>query len=105
MFALELGRPVAYHDLLPSEVKVTSQAKAVSTKTELVTFLKELREPAPAHPGKKGDKNQVRARFSDRQREEISEGIERALELIQPIEDAVLSWQRTHECVRQRFSK
>lgn len=89
--AWSAGRPVAYHDLLPNEVKVTRQAKAVSTKKELVAFLKELREPAPARPGKKGDKNQVRARFSDRQREEISEGIERALELTRPIEDAILS--------------
>lgn len=89
--AWSAGRPVAYHDLLPNEVKVTRQAKTVSTKTELVAFLKELREPAPARPSKKGDKNQLRARFSDRQREEISEGIERVLELMRPIEDAVLS--------------
>lgn len=89
--AWSAGRPVAYHDLLPNEVKVTRRAKAVSTKTELLAFLKELREPAPTGPAKKGGKNQIRARFSDRQREEISEGIERALELTRPIEDAVLS--------------
>lgn len=89
--AWSAGRPVAYHDLLPNEVKVTRQAKAVSSKKELVAFLKELREPAPARPGKKGDKNRVRARFSDRQREEISEGIECALVLTRPIEDAILT--------------
>lgn len=85
------GRPVAYHDLLPNNVKVTRQAKAVSTKAELVAFLKELREPAPAVPGKKGSKKQIRAKFSDREREDISKGIELALELTRPIEDAVLS--------------
>lgn len=89
--AWSAGRPVTYHDLLPHEVKVTRQAKAVSTKIELVVFLKELREPARTHPGKMGDKKQVRERFSDRQREEISEGIERVLELTRPIQDAVLS--------------
>lgn len=83
-------RHVAYHDLLPNEVTVSRQAKAVSTKTELVAFLKELRESAPAGPVKKGGKKQVRARFSDREREEISKGIELALELMRPIEDAVL---------------
>lgn len=88
--AWSAGRPVGYHDLLPHGVKVTKQAKAVSTKTELVAFLKELREPAPAAPGKKGGK-QLRAKFSDREREEISEGIERVLKLTRPIEDAVLS--------------
>lgn len=89
--AWSAGRPVAYHDLLPNEVKVTRQAKAVSTKTELVAFLKELREPAPAVPGKKGGKKQIRAKFSDREREDISKGIALALELTRPIEDAVLS--------------
>ncbi|RJG01630.1 NACHT domain-containing protein [Noviherbaspirillum sedimenti] len=89
--AWSVGRPVSYRDLLPNELKVTRRAKAVSTKTELVAFLKELREPVPAGPSKKGGKNQVRARFSDREREEISEGIERALVLTRPIEDAVLS--------------
>ncbi|MCO4887918.1 NACHT domain-containing protein [Cupriavidus sp. WGtm5] len=89
--AWSAGRPVAYHDLLPNEVKVTRQAKAISTKRELVAFLKELYEPAPASPGKKNVKNQVRARFNDREREEISEGIERALDLTRPIGEAVLS--------------
>lgn len=85
------GRRVAYHDLLPNEVKVTRQAKAVSTKTELVAFLKELRKPAPAVPGKQDSKKQVRARFSDREQKGISDGIELALELTRPIGEAVLS--------------
>lgn len=89
--AWSAGRPVAYHDLLPNNVKVTRQAKAVSTKTELVAFLKELRELAPAVPGKKGGKKQIRAKFSDRERDDISKGIELVLELTRPIEGAVLS--------------
>jgi hypothetical protein len=89
--AWSVGRSVTYHDLLPNEVKVTKHAKAVSTKTELAVLLKELRKPAPAAPGKKGKKNQVRARFSDREREDISEGIELALKLTRPIGDAVLA--------------
>jgi hypothetical protein len=89
--AWSAGRPVTYHDLLPNEVKVTRPAKSIATKAELAAFLKELREPAPAGPGKKGGKHQVRAKFSDREREEISEGIEHALELTRPIEEAVLA--------------
>jgi hypothetical protein len=84
------GRPVVYHDLLPNEVKVTKQAKAVSTKTELVAFLKELRKPIPVGPGKQGGKKQNQARFSDREHEGISNGIELALKLTRPIGDAVL---------------
>lgn len=89
--AWSTGRPVVYHDLLPTEVKVTRQAKAVSTKTELVAFLKNLRKPAPAGPGKQGGKKRFRERFSDRERQGISDGIELALELTRPIGDAVLS--------------
>jgi hypothetical protein len=88
--AWSTGRPVVYHDLLPNEVKVTRQAKAVSTKTELVAFLKELRKPVPAGPGKQGGKKRFQARFSDREHEGISNGIELALELTRPIGDAVL---------------
>jgi len=85
------GRRVAYHDLLPIEVKITKQAKAVTTQAELVAFLKELRQPASGGPGKQGGKQQIRAKFSDREREDISKGIKLALELTRPIEDAVLS--------------
>ncbi|MGX8882978.1 hypothetical protein ACWWD9_07160 [Methylovorus sp. SPW-M1] len=89
--AWSAGRSVTYHDLLPREVKVTRKAKTVSTQAELVAFLKELREPAPLGPAKKGSKKQVRARFSERDREEIGKGIELTLELMRPIECSVLS--------------
>lgn len=89
--AWSAGRSATYHDLLPNEVKVTRPAKAVSTKTELAAFLKELRESSPAARSKKDGKNQARAKFNDRGRQDISEGIELALELMRPIEDAVLA--------------
>jgi hypothetical protein len=85
------GRRVAYHDLLPNEVKITKQAKAVTTQPQLVAFLKALRQPVSGGPDKQVGKKQVRARFSDREREDISKGIKLALELTRPIEDAVLS--------------
>lgn len=89
--AWSAGRSVAYHDLLPREVRITKQAKAVTSRTELLTFLQSLREPASGGGGKKGGKKQVKAKFSDRECEDISRGIELALELTAPIEDAVLS--------------
>lgn len=85
------GRRVAYHDLLPNEVKITKQAKAVTTQPQLVAFLKALRQPVSGGPGKQGGKKQIRARFSDRECEDISKGIKLVLELTRPIEDAVLS--------------
>lgn len=89
--AWSAGRRVAYHDLLPREVKVNRQAKTVSTKREFQVFLKAVREPIPEHAREKGDKNKLRARFTDRECEEISRGVELTRELIRPIEDAVIS--------------
>lgn len=89
--AWSAGRPVAYHDLLPTGVKINKQAKAVTSRTELLRFLKQLHEPASGESRDKGGKKQVRAKFSDRECEDISKGIELARELTAPIEDAVLS--------------
>ncbi|WP_313271702.1 NACHT domain-containing protein [Stenotrophomonas sp.] len=91
--AWSAGRPVAYHDLLPREVRITRQAKAVTTEKELLAFLKKLRQPAPAPggPGKKRGGKPQGARFSDRDCENISRGIELARQLTRPIEEAALS--------------
>lgn len=89
--AWSAGRPVAYHDLLPREVGITKQAKAVTTETELLAFLKKLPQPAPGGPGKKRGRKPQGARFSDRDCENISRGIELARQLTRPIEEAVLS--------------
>ncbi len=89
--AWSAGRPVAYHDLLPREVGITKQAKAVTTEKELLAFLKKLRQPAPDGPGKKRSGKPQGARFSDRDCENISRGIELARQLTRPIEEAALS--------------
>lgn len=89
--AWSAGRPLAYHDLLPNDVKITRQAKAINSKKELLAFLKELRKAAPIGPAKRSRQKQQKARFSEREREDISGAIELARELISPIEDAVLS--------------
>jgi hypothetical protein len=89
--AWSAGRRVAYHDLLPNEVKVTRRAKALSTKADLDAFLKELPAPATAGTTKRIAKKQSKPRFSQREREDICQGIELALDLMRPIEDAVLT--------------
>ncbi|MFN5191034.1 MAG: NACHT domain-containing protein, partial [Burkholderiales bacterium] len=62
--AWSTGRPAAYHDLLPNEAKITKHAKSVSTKTELIAYLKELQVPVPARPGTKSRKKHFNAQFS-----------------------------------------
>ncbi len=89
--AWSAGRAVAYHDLVPNEVKINRRTKVISSKAELVTFLKALREPAPVGIPKKSGQKHDRTKFGDREIVDISNGIEIALELIRPIEDAILS--------------
>jgi hypothetical protein len=89
--AWSAGRPVAYHDLLPREVRITKQAKAVSTEPELLAFLKKLDQPTLGGSGKKRGGKPRRARFSERECESISRGIELIRRLTQPIEEAALS--------------
>ncbi|WP_343672897.1 hypothetical protein [Paraburkholderia heleia] len=84
-------RAVAYHDLLPNEVKITRQARTVTTPVALTAFLKECRRPGSGAPDKKGSKKQLRAKFDSRECEDISEGIKLVRELMLPIESAVLS--------------
>lgn len=81
------GRPLAYSDLIPIDVKITKQARAVTNRIELMTFLKTLRVPVSGGGRKKG----IKAKFSDRECEDISNGIEIARELTASIESAVLS--------------
>jgi hypothetical protein len=89
--AWSAGKPVAYHDLLPREVKITKQARAVTSERELEAFLKKLRSPAPVGIGEKRGGKQQSARFSDRECEDISKGIELARQLTRSIEDGVLA--------------
>ncbi|WP_095050681.1 ATP-binding protein [Pseudomonas sp. Irchel s3h9] len=89
--AWSAGRRVACHDLLPQNVKITNQAKAAVNQTDLLKFLKGLREPAANGSSKKGGSKQQKAKFSDRECEDICKGILLACELTSPIEDAILS--------------
>ncbi|WP_372530493.1 NACHT domain-containing protein [Xanthomonas sp. NCPPB 3005] len=89
--AWSAGRPVAYHDLLPRELVITKQARAVTSEREVLAFLKKLHQPASGGPGKKRGSNPQGARFSDRDCENISRCIELARQLTRPIEEAALS--------------
>ena len=84
-------RSVAYYDLLPREVKLSKKAKAVADRKSLLVFLAELRKPASSHRAQQTRKKEDVEKFNRQEREEIADGIEIALNLIRPIEDAALS--------------
>lgn len=91
VLAWSSGRSVSYYDLLPNEVKITKQAKAIETQKELTEFLRGLKAPASAPLGKKPLNKKMKAKFNERQVSEIGEGIKIVRELIGPIEVAILS--------------
>lgn len=85
------GKQLKFHHLLPREVKIDSRARKITSRTEAKEFLRSLTEPKPEHKLKKGEKRGLQAKFSDREADEISEGIELVLSLLRPIEESVLS--------------
>jgi hypothetical protein len=92
--AWSAGKPLAYHDLLPSELKITKRAKAISDKKELAKFISEQTVAgAPAQGVKKRKVDKEKARYNSVERDEIADSIELALVLTQPVQDAILSKQ------------
>lgn len=90
--AWSAGKPLTYADLLPSEVKLTKKAKAITNKKELNSFLAEFSEPARPKSATKPNKNKKeKEKLNAKEREDITGGIELALSLTHPIEDALLS--------------
>jgi NACHT domain len=89
--AWSAGRRVAYHDLLPSQVKITKKAKALATKSQLLKFLEELQEARANNSDKKIRKKQLKAQFNTQEREQVSNAIELVQKLISPVEKAVFS--------------
>ncbi|MER8601219.1 NACHT domain-containing protein [Mesorhizobium sp. M1339] len=85
------GKRVRYHHLLPSEVKVTRQAKAIESQKDLVAFLGQLRAAQPPDARRGRAKQRAKSRFTERERDGIGSGIGLVLALIGPIEDAVLT--------------
>lgn len=99
------GQRLQYHHLLPREVKIDKLARALSSKSEVRKFLKDLREPTPPSKLQKGAKNRVQAKFSDREADEISEGIDLALSLLRPIEEAVFARKGITDATVSAFIK
>ncbi|WP_343315076.1 NACHT domain-containing protein [Brucella sp. BE17] len=92
--AWSAGKPLAYHDLLPIELKITKRAKAISDKKELAKFIAEQTvSTAPVRGVKKRKSPKEKARYNSVERNEIVDAIELALTLMQPIQEAILSKQ------------
>lgn len=84
------GARLSYYHLLPSEVKITRQAKSIADGRDLLGFLKKLEQPRVGTPGKR-EKHTAKRRFSDHECDDIRAGIDLILALVKPIEEAILA--------------
>lgn len=84
-------RTVAVHDLLPRDVKITRAAKAIGTQAELKNFLAALPASRRKRGGVRRSKKIVERQFNSRECEEISRGIETVLQVIEPLQTAMLA--------------
>jgi hypothetical protein len=85
------ARTVAVHDLLPHDVKVTQVAKAIETQAELKKFLAALPASRKKREGVRRAKKAIESQFNSRECEEIARGIETVLQVIEPLQPAMLA--------------
>lgn len=92
--AWSAGKPIAYQDLLPSELKLTKQARAISGKKELAKFIADQTVTAVAtNDVRKRKTAKKKARYSIIERDAIVDSIELALALTRPIQNDILAKQ------------
>lgn len=92
--AWSAGKPLSYHDILPSELKITKRAKSISNRKELAKFIEEQTVAATLTRDITKRKAQKKeARYNYVERNEIVDSIEFVLALMQPIQEAILSKQ------------
>lgn len=90
--AWSAGRHLAFYDLFPEDVKVTREAKSITTKVGLMGFFKAMTVDVAINKSQpKSNIKQEERKYSDHDVEMLSEGIKLSKELISPIESAIFS--------------
>lgn len=85
------GETLSFHHLMPEDVKTGRKTRSIGTAAELGTFLDSLLVTKDQDKRRKGQKPEKRKRFSQHEREDIVKGAACVLELVKPIETALLS--------------
>ena len=95
------GKPLAFHHLIPEEVKTGPKTKAITSEADLSAYLSGLTVEKPNRKQPKGKPRQKQ--FSQHEREDIVKGVACALKLIKPLETAILSKQSLSNSVVVEF--
>ncbi|MCD1628095.1 hypothetical protein K7H22_19050 [Seohaeicola saemankumensis] len=85
------GEQLSFQHMMPEEVKTGRKTKLITTETDFSTFLDGLTMAVDQCNDPKGRKPKKRKRFSQHEQEDIVRGTACVLELVKPIEAAVLS--------------
>ncbi len=96
--AWSAGKELCFHHLLPREVKLNRNVKLIKDRSELSTYLGELKAvPSNIRRGTKG-KGRQKKLFSGHDCENITKGIELICFLAEPLQRAALEQREINEC-------
>lgn len=85
------GEKLSFHHLLPEDVKTGRKTRSIGTESDLSVFLDSLIVTKDQNRRRKGKKPEKHKQFSQHEREDIVKGATFILQLIKPIETALLS--------------
>jgi len=85
------GETLSFHHLTPNEVKTGRKTKSIGTEADLNAFLDSLIVTEDQYKRRKGQKPEKRKQFSQHEREDIVKGTACVLQLVKPVETALLS--------------
>jgi len=85
------GEELSFQHLMPEDVKTGQKRKSIATEADFSAFLDSLIVTRDHHRGRKGRKPEKRKQFSSQEQENIVQGAACALQLVKPIETALLS--------------
>ena len=85
------GIPLTYHHLMPEGLEIGRKARSIDNRSALDNYLDSIERLIPPNVRKKDGTPEKRKQFPSHEREEIIDGIECILRLVNPIEAAILS--------------
>lgn len=89
--AWSAGQELSLQHLIPEDVKINRKTKSIASESDLSAYLDSLYATSNPHLRRKGEKAEKRKQFSRYERENIVNGAACILQLVKPIETALLS--------------
>ncbi len=85
------GEKLSFHHLIPEGVKIGRKTRSIGSEADLTAFLDSLIVAKDQNKRRKGQKSEKRKLFSQHEQEDIVKGASCVLQLVRPIETALLA--------------